>query len=236
MSRQVVETLIARQLNQYNRLRSLLREDPSDQPVATGPVVTISRMSGCCARQLAADLGRELGVQVWGRELVDLIATDRGLRRELVSRLDQGETRDGEGWVHGVLSGRMFLKSDYVLALAQTLKAIADTGGGVIVGRGASFLLGERADLRVRLVAGPRYRLRTLMRERDLEKEPARERLEQLDTARREFVREYFRSDVNDPGNYDVVFNVEFIPADLQRRMCLDLIERRRQRVGTAEA
>jgi cytidylate kinase len=235
MSRQVVETLIARQLNQYNRLRSLLREESKPAPPAIGPVITISRMAGCCARDLAAALSTELGVQVWGRELVDLIATDRGLRHELVSRIDQGEVRDADAWMRGAISGRMFLKSDYVLALAQTLEALARSGGGVVVGRGAGFILGDRARLRLRLVAGRAYRIRTLMRERAIERAEAKQLLDRLDEARWEFVREYFHQDVDDARNYDLVVNVEHIEPAVLLQTCLELVRANEPRTREAE-
>ncbi len=235
MSRQVVETLIARQLHQYNRLRSLLREEPVDRPAVHGPVVTISRQSGCCARQLAGRLATRLEVQVWGRELVDLVATDEGLRRELVSRLDAGAVRDTDTWVHGVISGRIFTQSDYLMALARTLKVLADSGGAVVVGRGASFILGDRAQLRLRLVAGRLHRVRTLVRERGIERTEAELLLDRLDQGRRDFVQQHFHRDVNDPQHYDLVVNVERVSADVLVDTCVSLVESRRSRADAAE-
>lgn len=235
MSRKVVETLIARHLNRYNRLRSFLKPDPDDDVVSSGPVVTISRMAGCCARDLAAGLAERLDVQVWGRELVDLIATDQGLRQELVARLDQGTDSHADTWVRGVLSGRMFLASDYVLAVAQTLRALADSGGAVVVGRGGSFIMGERAHLRVRLVAGEPYRVRMIAQEDGLEIPAARHRLAQLDHVREEFIRSHFRRDVGDVRFYDLVVNVERIPTSALIDTCVDLVHARQLQTGTAE-
>ncbi|MEZ4387103.1 MAG: cytidylate kinase-like family protein [Candidatus Krumholzibacteriia bacterium] len=235
MSRQVIETLISRQLHQYNRLRSFLKHDPDLPPAARGPVVTISRMAGCCARGLAAALAERLEVQVWGRELVDLIATDRGLRQELVTRLDQGHDSPADAWVKGVLSGRMFLRTDYVMAVAQTLRALADSGGAVVVGRGASFILGERADLRLRLVAGEPYRMRTIEREYDVEGPEARRLLERLDREREEFIRSHFRRDVHDVRHYDLVVNVERVATELLVDACVNLVRARQLQADAAE-
>jgi hypothetical protein len=237
MSRQVIETLISRQLHRYNRLRSLLKQAPADDRRAAGPVVTVSRMAGCCARELASLLAARLDVQVWGRELVDLIATDQGLRHELVSQLDRGEGSGGEAWVRGLLSGRMFVESDYVHALAQTLGALAESGGAVIVGRGAAFILGDRADLRLRLVAGAEHRIRVLARERAVGEAEAHSTMLRLDAAREEFVRSHFRRDVHDVRHYDLVANVERTPVPVLADACLTLIEaRRRHRVREAGA
>lgn len=235
MSRQIIETLISRQLHQYNRLRSFLREGPEDAALAGGPVVTISRMAGCCARSLAAALAEQLGVQVWGRELVDLIASDRGLRQKLVERLDQGRDSEADLWVKGVLSGRLFLRTDYVMAVAQTLRALADSGGAVVVGRGASFIMGERAHLRLRLVAGEPYRVATIAREEGLSPADARRRLAELDQTREEYVRSHFRRDVNDVRHYDLVVNMERVPTELLVDTCVNLVRTRQRRADAAE-
>jgi len=236
MSRQVIETLISRQLHQYNRLRSFLKPDATESPVIAGPVVTISRMAGCCARDLAAALARRLGVQVWGRELVDLIATDKGLRHELVSRLEQGESSQSEAWMQGMLSGRMFLRTDYVVALAQTLKALADSGGAVVVGRGAGFILGDRAQLRLRLVADDASRIATIQDEYEVDRAEAVRRLNELDTRREEYIRAYFGCDVRDVHHYDLVVNSARVPASAIMDSCLKLVAMRQAQAGTAEA
>lgn len=235
MSRQVIETLISRQLHQYNRLRSLLKTDQPEPAAAAGPVVTISRMAGCCARELSAALAERLGVQVWGRELVDLIATDKGLRLKLVSRLEQGESTDSEAWVKGVLSGRMFLRTDYVMALAQTLKALADSGGAVVVGRGAGFILGDRAHARVRLMANANHRLRTLMAEEGLGRNEAVNRLNDLDQKRRDFIQAYFRCDVDDVKHYDLVVNLGRVPTSAIVDTCVAMVKQQQLKANAAE-
>jgi cytidylate kinase len=234
MSRTLLETLIARQLHQYNRLRGVLARGSDQAPEAgepspPGPVVTISRMAGCCGRDVAGPVAEHLGVQVWGRELVDRIASDVGLQREVVERLDQGLVDSVDAWVRAMLGRRLFLRDDYALALARTIKTLAETGGAVLVGRGAGFILGDRADLRLRLIAGDRHREQVLRERRGLSRDAAREEMKRTDTARRAFVREYFHADVNDPRHYDLVINTErFAPGTLVQ-LCLDLVAARRQ-------
>jgi cytidylate kinase len=236
MSRTIVETLISRQLHQYNRLKSILREDPTAPPPERGPVVTISRMAGCCARDLAAELADRLGVQVWGRELVDLIAGDKGLRREVVAKLDEGVINTVDAWVRGMLGRRLFLRDDYAVALARTVKTLAETGGAVIVGRGAGFILGERADLRLRLVAGDRHRIKILREQQNLSQAEAREIMSRTDAARVAFVRAYFQADVDDHRHYDLVVNTERMDLSVLVEACLQMVAVNRRRTVEAEA
>ncbi len=209
MSRLVIETLIARQLHHYNHLRALLRERPQAPPPPPRPVVTISRVEGCDATALAATLAARLGVQVWDRELVDRIALDTGLRRDFIAQLDEGLINGVEAWVRGLIGGRLFLRDDYALALARTVKTLAETGGAVFVGRGAGFILGDRADLRLRLVTGARRR---------------------GDQARAAFVMDYFKADVHDPAHYDLVLNADRVPVGVMVEVCECLVRARRLR------
>jgi cytidylate kinase len=236
MSRTVLETLITRQLHQYNRLKAVLGEGPAATRPVPGPVITISRMAGCCARDLAQDLAERFGVQVWGRELVDEIARDRGLRREVVEQLDQGLVSNVDAWVRGILENRLFMKDDYVESLARIVKTLAETGGAVIVGRGAGFILGDRADLRLRLVAGDRHRLAVLRQRRGLDLDEARALMTRTDEARAAFVRSYFGADVDDHRHYDLVINTERLGAGMMVEICEALVRSRRLAAREAES
>ena len=235
MSRIILETLISRQLHQYNRLKSVLREDDQpDQPVR-GPVITISRMAGCCARDLAQDLADRFDVQVWGRELVDAVAEDRGLRREVVEKLDAGLVSNVDSWVRGILENRLFMRDDYVKALVGIIKTLADTGGAVLVGRGAGFILDDQADLRLRLVASDRHRLSVLRQRRGLDRDEARAVMTRTDEARAAFIRSYFNADVNDHRNYDLVINTERQGPGVLLEVCECLVRARRLKVIAAQ-
>ncbi len=236
MSRPLIEKLIQRQLHQYNRYKAILERQPRSVDPPRGPVVTISRMSGCCARDLAADLAEVFDVQVWGRELVDLIAGDAGLRREVVAQLDDNLASEVDLWVRGMLGRRLFMRDDYALTLAKTIKTLAETGGAVLVGRGAGFILGDRADLRIRLVAGDLHRLKTLQDTRGLTRDEARDRMHRTDAARTAFIRSYFQADVDDPRHYDLVFNTEHIDVDALLEVCRTLLERRCHKARAAGA
>lgn len=221
MTTSVIETLISRQINQYNQLQAILRERPASAPQPPKrPVVTISRQAGCRTDALAFALAQRLGVQVWDSELVDRIANDKGLRRDFVSQLDEGLLSNVEAWVHGMLGGRLFMRDDYALALAATVKTLAETGGAVLVGRGAGFILGEQADLRLRLVAGERFRIAALQKAGGGDRGRARDELTRCDTARAAFVRAYFKAEVNDPCHYDLVLNTERIETGVMVEIC----------------
>jgi cytidylate kinase len=80
-------------------------------------------------------------------------------------------------------------------------------GGVVILGRGGNFILADRADLRVRLVASEEARIRTLMAETNCAEREAAERIAHSDEARGAFIRKLYHAEIDDPTQYDLVIN-----------------------------
>lgn len=208
MPDRIHEKLIQRHLAHWSRLRAALRpgEDPTAQKPL--PVVTISRQAGTGSRELALAVGARLGLQVFDREIVEHIARDKDLAREVVEALDERVASKIEQWVRGMLDRRFFLQDDFHLALVRTLRTLAAHGGVVLVGRGANFVLADSVDLRVRLVAPEDWRARNLSVRQQISERDARGSLRETEAQRAAFVRRLFRAEVDDPAHYDLVINV----------------------------
>jgi cytidylate kinase len=208
MPDRIHEKLIQRHLSDWSRLRAALR--PGDDPTQHRPlpVLTISRQAGCGSRELADALGARLGLQVFGKEIVEHIARDRDLTREVVAALDERVASKTEQWVRGMLDRRFFLEDDFHLALVRTVRTLAAHGGVIFLGRGANFILADDVDLRVRLVASEDWRARNLAVRQQLSEVDARGTLRELEAQRAGFVRRLFRAEVDDPRHYDLVLNV----------------------------
>ncbi len=235
MPDRIHEKLIQRQLSHWSRIRTVLRpgEDPAQhQPL---PVVTISRQAGCGTREQAEAVGERLGLQVFGREIVDHIARDRDLTHEVVSALDERIASRIEQWVRGMLDRRFFLQDDYHLALVRTVRTLAAHGGVILVGRGANFILADSADLSVRLVASEDWRVRSLAVRHMLTEDEARVKVRDLEAQRAAFVRRLFRADVDDPRHYDLVLNLERLGSAVPELIAAALA-RRTQTAAAAEA
>jgi cytidylate kinase len=97
----------------------------------------------------------------------------------------------------------------YVSQLARIVLAAARGAHCVFVGRGAQFMLPRDRGLAVRLVAPERFRVERIMRLEGRSAADARQRVEQLDRGRAEFVERFFHHAVADPHLYDLVINTE---------------------------
>jgi cytidylate kinase len=174
------------------------------------PVITISREPGCGGGLIAHLLAKELGFDLFGVEIVDLIAQNANLSREMVATLDEKAQTELEDWLAEGLSGEQFSSKKYFLNLRKVLFTIAIHGNAVILGRGASFLLHPEDRLAVRLIAPLEVRVKKVMRKQGLSEEKSLKYLEEIRQQRRSFVKKHFNADIEDPANYDMVINTAF--------------------------
>ena len=155
------------------------------------PIITVSRQLGSGGTELAELVADRLGYTLFDKEVIDVVAREAGVQREIVEGLDE-RTRNGiEQWVDGVLHRRIVTSQDFVRSLVKVLITVARTGSAVVVGRGANFILAGEPALHVRVVAGEEYRLRRLMRIQGIDRKEAGPMLEKADRERSEFVQRY---------------------------------------------
>jgi cytidylate kinase len=175
---------------------------------AKNPALTIalSREAGTYGAAIAREVGNRL--PVYDSELLQRIAEDLGIRRNLLESVDERHV----GWLteclEGLSSAPALSQSAYLRHLLETLLALAARGDCVIVGRGATKVLPLATTLRVRVVAPLEHRIEAVRREHGTSHEEAARQVDTTDRERDEFVREHFHMDPTDPRNYDLVLNV----------------------------
>jgi hypothetical protein len=112
---------------------------------------------------------------------------------------------------------------DFHRASEEAIRARAQTGRGVILGRGAAAAL--RQDplvLRVRLTGPREDRLRHAVAVGGVDPDAAERAVRRLDRAHAEYVRRFYGADIDDPALYHVVLDATALPVEA----CVDLIER----------
>ncbi|RKZ20086.1 hypothetical protein DRQ50_00445 [bacterium] len=237
MSHLVTERLIQRQLNHWNSLRAVLRRDKLQSEPTRGPVITVSRLAGSGGRRLARQLAERLDLELHDQSLVDRIARDSDLERAVVAQLDEKTVSRVHLWIQGALQQRIFLTDDYHTALVRVVTSLAARGGVVFLGRGANLILGERADLRVRVVASDRNRQERVRARRDLGRAEARVLLDQVDAQREDFVRRVFQTEPCQPRNFDLVLNADRLStANMADHALLALAHGRRSTIRQSAA
>ncbi len=224
MSMPITEKLILRQINHWNRLREFLNQPGSEPRPQRRPVITVSRQAGSGGRALAESLAATLDLQVHGRSLVERIARDADLETELVSRLDEHTVSQATLWVEGVLKQKIFMRTNYHVALVKAITHLAAPGGVVFLGRGAELILGDKADLRIRVVGSVKTRLENIMRWTGLSRMESRTLLQETDRRRDDFIRSLFKVDPWNPVHYDLVLNADRLETVQMTEIALDTL------------
>jgi cytidylate kinase len=211
-----VDQIVEEQCKKWVLQRS---EAPSIRP---GPVITVSRQAGSMGREVGRRVAEDLGLAISGNNLISAIARSARMSDTVVSTLDE----HARSWVEdliAMLAGKAGIVSDeYFTHLTRVIAAVGRHGNAVILGRGAGFILPAGRSVRVRVIAPLEKRIASFSRERGLDPKVARERIEAIDAGRRAFIRKYFKADVDDPANYDLVINGAWIGVDL----AVDLVKR----------
>ncbi len=224
-----IEALVDRQLNKLSlrqRTESPLPEVPTgDQPGFR--VITVSRQAGSGGRELANRLATSMGFESVDRQILDYIVQNTHARERLIDSLDE-KTRSGvDLWVEGLLGGRYVDKSEYTQWLIKSVSMMAEHGDAVILGRAANIILGDRGGLHVRVVAPQEVRIENLTKHRGMSTDEARRHIEDLDKQRRNFYREDFEADIDNPKDYDLIINTGRVSLANAEAIILDLWRRK---------
>jgi len=166
-------------------------------------IITIEREYGSGAREIARELARRLGWQLWDERLTEEIARLSHSGQSDVSKRE--ERRDPlyyrllKSFALGSWEGSPnassveMLDADSIVQLSErAVQQAAAEGNCVIVGRGSQHFLRDRSDtLRFFLYASGREKVRRLVGEGKSESE-AKRLVETIDRERAAFIKKYF--------------------------------------------
>jgi hypothetical protein len=184
---------------------------------APAPFVTISRQAGAGGRSLATGLAARLNARdpgdvpwtVWDNELVERVAAEYHLPASKVAALEN--TRPS--WLEEALGSLAISSppSDEMTVfhrVATTIRALAQIGRVIIVGRGAAFVTaGMPGGVHVRLVAPVDRRIAWTARSMAISPAVAADWVKEKDAARAAFYRRHFPSRPLIPESFTATFN-----------------------------
>lgn len=191
-----------------------------------GHYISISREVGAGGSELAARLGQRLGWEVMDRNLLDQVAERYRLSKSMLELVDETTSN----WAFDILGAwvdpKLISHEKYVVHLARVVLSRARKGNVIFVGRGAQFLLPRDHGLAVRIIAEEKYRLSRIMQQGNLDEAAARRWMADAERGRNEFVRQFFRRDLNDPHLYDLVIRVDRLGTDAAADMIVAAYDR----------
>lgn len=207
-----VSAIIERQAK-YWELQRLMAEQGGEAArrslahLSEGPWLSVSRQVGSGASTLVAALADRLGWQVFDQEILREISRNTMTHEAVLAPFD-GRAVDGfRDYVGQLLAPDLPAQAEFMRGLTEVVWGLARRGRAIIIGRGANWFLDARFGVRLRVVAPLARRIERLVATQDVTPAAARHRLETLDTERREFARQAFGREIDDPTGYDLVLN-----------------------------
>jgi cytidylate kinase len=171
------------------------------------PMICISRQYGARGAAMGRMLADRLGFRYYSQELIHDIAEQPHVRQQVIESLDE-RVQDGIAEsVAGLVKRSGFAPPDYLSNLARVVLTLGRHGKGIIIGRGAHFLLDAKATLRVRVVAPLEQRVARVAQRDDLSEADAQAKIVRIDGERVAFNRQHHNADLTDPIHYDLVVN-----------------------------
>jgi cytidylate kinase len=170
-------------------------------------VVTISRRMGSGARVIAEKLAQETGWSLWDRELVDAIAQDAHVSRQLVDAFDEKTISEIDLLVRAALGSYQMDGFVYAKHLTRAVASIAKLGNAIILGRGANFLLPDA--LNIRIDAPDQQRISNMMKYEGLTRDRAEIRIRESDREREHIIKTIFGKHPSDIAYNDLTISIQ---------------------------
>lgn len=199
-----IEALIAVEMIEMHHQQAVKKE--KQRLKAETYVVTVSRDFGSMGKLVAQRLADRLEVRCCDRYILQEVARRAHVDEELVRVLDEHVSKINGHWWQHLLQKEGFSYEDYYHYLVKTVLSVSRMGG-VIIGRGANLILGEKNAFRVRITGSvEKCAERVASRDRVDIKE-AIKLVDEVNNERAEYIKKLYDTDINEPSNYDLVLN-----------------------------
>jgi cytidylate kinase len=231
-----VEDYIKKQIAafQANELLEKRLENPQPRPgrgmeggLSYGPYLLISREKGAGGNAVGQLVGRRLGWQALDDKIVDEIANQAHVSRQLIESLDEHDRKTIHDIVGRLLKPQEMGESGYLVYLKQIVLTLGHQGDVIIIGHAAQYILPSRFGLTVRMVAPIETRIRRVADKARLSPDAARLEVQRTDRERMTLVRRHFGHDAADPLRYDLTINTAAISVEAAAEIVITALQRK---------
>ena len=179
-------------------------------------IITIGRQFGSGGREVGRKVASSLGIPFYDKELLAIAAKESGLSAQFLEDYDEKPTNSllysiVVGQSHMLMHGNGRISVEQMASKAQrdAVMSVASKGSCVIVGRCADYILREEPGLvRVFLSASKEDRIRRICERDGMTEDKARDKMRQMDKARRSYYSFHADGDWGEAYNYDICINV----------------------------
>ena len=182
-------------------------------PASSHTIITIAREFGSGGHILGEMLAKDLGIKLYDKEFIHLVAQKSGIDESYIVRNEQSIPYF---WLKCILaksseqSLERSLSSDDVLFVAESkiIQELAEKESCVIVGRCADFILQDRTDcLKVFVHADLKFRADRIVRVYGEREKSPESRLKEKDKRRAAYYRFYTDMNWGNAANYHIALD-----------------------------
>lgn len=180
-------------------------------------VIAITRTCGSGATSIGRILAKNLGVELYDRNLLRLASDDSGISQELFARADEDQKQSLLFRAsQKVYSGELIPpeKEDFTSNnnlfnyQAKVLRELAEESSYVVIGRAADYVLRDKANLvRVFIYASREKCIEKEMRRQQIDWKKADRFITKTDKYRRDYYHYFTGQEWQDMRNYDLCIN-----------------------------
>lgn len=177
-------------------------------------IVTISNLYGSGAVAIATRVAASLGYALVDRQLPVVVAKRLRISRKTAQEAEETGRSLGSRLLSSLelatpeVATQNFGETFDETILREVQRAVreyAARGNGVIVGRGASVILGRRPDVvRVFMHAPREWRIERMVTEFELDAKTASAEIDRIDRARRAYLRDWYGVEIGSPDIVDL--------------------------------
>lgn len=181
-------------------------------------VITISRDCGAGGEVIGAELSRYLGIPVYDREILRLIAERSKTTEFHVEPHDEQVTSGLTSFIFGTITGATSHAALYRRYLYEVVTDLSKQDG-ILMGRGAHLVLRDKRIFRIRIIASPETGAKRVADETDIDLDKAEQRVRETNAQRHQSIQTLFadidkKCSLENAHNFDLVLNTDHIPPD----------------------
>jgi cytidylate kinase len=191
------------------------------------PVVTLAALHGTGGSVVGPRVAERLGVEFFDRAIPSAVAERTGLTEQAVAVVDDHPRRPVDRLVSnlarvtdartatGLPVERVDLDEGRLRGEIEEFLVRASRAGGVVLGRGGAIVLASVPGVLHVYLGGPRDgRIAQVMESERVDRRSAERSMRAHDRARREYVRDYYGVDGDDPTRYHLVLDAVALGVD----------------------
>jgi cytidylate kinase len=181
---------------------------------ASVPVITVCLEPGSGGRLIADEIAKRLNFTLFDKNILVSMANTAAVESRSLDTIEQERPSGVQDFITSLMDKNYVYTGDYVSFLKQQVEIIAKLGRGVIVGRGANFILPLKDRFSIRVIAPLDIRIRNVSFRNAVPLAEAKKRIRNREQRRKTFIRETFHEDIADIMHYDMIINTARMDLD----------------------